>query len=155
MSQVDYWELTGDTTTIVDGLASDTFDRQLGGTERARLIFRPAGRATGHDTRAETVHEYVQYAGETPQGRAYQGGVWYQEQLDASAPVTSLVVQLRPVPTQTDTQYEGIWGLVTGGTSPNRLTNRIVLELEVVYLGDASEYADRSAIDSALGTAPL
>jgi hypothetical protein len=150
MANIDYWEFVGDSTTIVDHLASDTYDRTLGETESQTLVFRPAGRATGHETRAETVQAYLAHAGVATVSRTNDGGVYYDEpSYPASAP-NSLVVKLAPSPAQTDTQFEGIWGLVTGGSAPNRLANRIVLDLELAYLGDASDYADRAAVETAL-----
>jgi hypothetical protein len=146
---IDYWEFEGDTTIIVDGLLSETWDRQLGETETARLLFRPAGRATGHEARAEAVQAYIQHAGTAVIQRTDGGGVYYRESA-SGAPVNSFVVKIAPSTAQPDTQFEGIWGLVQGGTSPNRLTNRIELELELAYLGDASEYADRAAVETAL-----
>jgi hypothetical protein len=147
---IDYWNFEGDTTVIVDHLASETWNRVLGESEQARLVFRPAGRATGHEDRAEAVQAYGQYAGTDVVDRTDGGGVYVRESVAAAAPVDSHLVRLRPSPTQVGTQFEGIWGLVRSVESPNRLTNRIELTMELTYLGDASEYADRAAVESAL-----
>lgn len=149
MPSIDYWDFVGDSTTIVDSLVGETWNRVLGEPETARLVFRPAGRATGHEARAEAVQAYLQHAGTAVIQRTDGGGVYYRESA-SGAPVNSFVVKIAPSPTQVDTQFEGIWGLVQGGTSPNRLTNRIELNLELAYLGDASDYADRAAVETAL-----
>jgi hypothetical protein len=147
---IDYWNFEGDATTIVDSLVGETWNRVLGESETARLVFRAAGRSTDHKTRAETVQGYGQYAGTDVVARTDGGGVYVRERVAAAAPVDSHLVRLRPSPTQVGTQFEGIWGLVRSVQSPNRLTNRIELTMELTYLGDASEYADRAALRSAL-----
>jgi|GEM_PF-5801422 len=152
---IDYWNFEGDTTVIVDHLASETRNRVLGEPETARLVFRPAGRATGHEDRAETVQGYGQYAGTDVVARTDGGGVYVRERVANAAPVNSHLVRLRPSPTQVGTQFEGVWGLVRSVASPNRLTNRIELTMELTYLGDASEYADRTALRNALTEAVL
>ena len=150
MANIDNWEIVGDTTIIVDALASETWDRQLGASEPQTLRFYPAGRATDHKTRAEAVQEYGKFAGTAVVNRTDGGGVTIRERVASAAPVDSHIVKIAPSPTQPDTQFEGIWGLVESVASPNFLTNTITLEVELTYLGDASEYADRSAVETAL-----
>lgn len=149
---VDYWTFDG---TIVDGLTSPIFDRALGAEQTVGCLFRPAGRATGHKGRYLAVRDYGKYAGTSITGRTDGGGFYYQTNLDPSAPVSDLVVEIAPSPSDAGGPYEGIWALVTGYSDGNRLSNRFVLEMDVVYLGDASDYADRTAVESALTQSPI
>jgi len=149
---VDYWELDG---IIVDRIVSGTFDRQLGAEQTVELRFAENGRATGYKSRYESVLAYAKYAGTVSFGRQHGGGFWYQTELSASAPVSSLVVPIEPTPSNPGTPVSGMWALVTGHSNPNELPNRLAIDLDVAYLGDASEYADRSAVESALADSPL
>jgi len=149
---VDHWVLDG---IIVDRIVSGTFDRQLGTEQTVELRFSETGRTAGYKTRYEAVLEYAKYAGEVTYGRQRGGGVWYQEELASAAPVDSLVVPIEPVPWDPGTPISGMWALVTGHSNPNDLPNRLAVDLDVVYLGDADEYADRAAVQSALEEPPL
>lgn len=144
---VDYWTFDG---TIVDGLTSPIFDRTLGKSYPVGMNFHPAGRATSHTDRYLAVRDYAKYAGTSITGRVDGGGVYYREDLDPAAPVSSLVVPIEPSPSDVGGPFEGIWGLVEGYSDPNRLRNTFDLEVDLAYLGDASEYADRSAVETAL-----
>lgn len=152
MGLVDYWTLDG---IIVDRIVSGTVDRQLGAEQTVELRFAENGRATGYKSRYESVLAYAKYAGTVTYGRQHGGGIWYHEELSASAPVSSLVVPIEPTPASPGTPVSGLWALVTGHANPNDLPNRLAIDLDVVYLGDADEYADRAAVESALANAPL
>jgi len=152
MSAFDTIQFDGIT---VDELRSPIPDRVLGKEQTLSLGFRPAGRATGFEQRYLSVREYGEYAGTADVGRLNGGGIYVRESVAASAPVASLVVPIEPVPSDSGGPFEGIWGLVTGMTDGNRLPNRFVLDVDVTYLGDRSEYADRAALKTALGSSPL
>lgn len=148
----DYWTFDG---IIVDGLTSPIFNRTLGADQTVEMVFRPSGRATGYEERYLSVRDYGLYAGTATVGRTQGGGVYYQEDLDPAAPVESLVVPIEPQPGDADGPFEGVWALVTGYSDENRLSNRYTLSVDVVYLGDRSEYADRPAVEDALAEAPI
>jgi hypothetical protein len=143
----DYWTFDG---TIVDGLTSPIFDRRLGAEQTVGCVFRPAGRATGYEKRYKQIRAYGKHAGTATVSRTAGGGVYYDTDLDPAAPVDSLVVPIEPQPADTGGPYEGIWALVTGYSDENRLSNRFTVGVDVAYLGDRSEYADRSAVETAL-----
>jgi len=152
MVNIDYWLFDG---TIVDDVISETFDRQLGKRQTVRLKFTNNNRSTGHKDRYFTVLDYALYAGETSYGRQLQGGFWYQENISTNAPVSSLVVPIEPSPSQTGNPYEGIWCIVTDHSNPNRLSNRLIVDMEIVYIADRSDYTDRTAVENEFGTSPV
>jgi hypothetical protein len=143
----DYWTFDG---TIVDALTSPIFDRRLGAEQTVGLLFHPSDRASSYEARYQAVLDYARYAGTATISRTAGGGVYYDTDLDPAAPVSSLVVPIEPQPADTGGPFEGIWALVTGYSDENRLSNRFALGVDVAYLGDRSEYADRSAVETAL-----
>lgn len=151
----DYWEFIGDSTVIVDSITSPLPPRTLGEEVSYQLRFSPNGRATSWKDRFLAVRDYAKYAGRGEWGTANEGDVWYQERLPAGAPVNSNVVQLRPSPTDVGGVFEGVWGLVIGMGDGNRLENDLTVDVELFLLGDASDYANRSAVDTALATSPV
>jgi hypothetical protein len=153
---IDSWEFVGDATTVVDGVLSPVPPRTLGETITYRLRFAPNNRPTSHTDRYLAVRAYERYAGRASWGATHEGAVWYQERLPSGAPVNSNVVQIAPASTPPSDVFEGVWGLIEDIEEvENRLPNRLVLDVGLVYLGDADEYADRSAVESALGTSPV
>lgn len=151
----DYWNWDGDSTTIVDAVTSPLPTRTLGQEVTFTLLFSPVGRATNWKDRFLEIRLYARYAGRGEWGVAHEGEVWYQERLPAGAPVNSNVVQLRPEPTDVDGIFEGVWGLVVGMGDGNRLASDLSLDVELFLLADASDYADRSAVEAALAESPV
>jgi hypothetical protein len=151
----DYWEFRGDSTVIVDGVTTPPPPRTLGETVAAQLRFSYHNRTTSYTDRFLAVRDYERYAGRANYGAAHEGDVWYQERLPGSASVNSNVVEIVPIPEAAGGVFEGFWGLIVAMDEENMLQNNLGLELELVYLGDASDYADRSAVESALATSPV
>jgi len=75
----------------------------------------------------------------------------YRENIPSSANINSLLVGINPATELTNEDIAGVWGLVSNA-SDNRtraLTNPVV-SLEITILSEYSEYADRTAVETAL-----
>ncbi|WEL29845.1 hypothetical protein HBNXHx_1739 [Haloferax volcanii] len=62
---------------------------------------------------------------------------------------------IAPAPADSGGVFEGFWGLITEVSDGNKLDDYLTLDISLVYLADASEYADRSAVEAALSKSPV
>lgn len=82
-----------------------------------------------------------------------QGVPWVAEDLPASAPVDSQV--LKVVPGSAVHDIESFWGVLVGGTDNSHPPGSRRMDVELVFLADGSEFADRSALKDDLGDTSL
>lgn len=140
------WTIAG---TTVDGLRDSPTPTWTWGEETSlRFKFEESD----VETRYHALLEYVRDAGlATTTVYNTRGRARYEERLPAAATVSSLVVALEPGSDVID--VDGVWALVTGGRDESRpVTGTRELSLRVVPLALRGTYADRQAVEDALGT---
>lgn len=141
------WTIAG---THVDGVETTDPSPQRGGELTLACEFDERSEAaTGRDERYDAIKDYLAYAHTVRHGVDAEGEVWFRLDTNTNDPVESHVVSVDP---GEDVDVEGFWGLVVGGDPQSDGPWDVKpLDLELVYIAPLSDYADRDAVESALG----
>lgn len=154
-----YWDIGTDDATapnqradaLVGGEPIPTPTR--GGDINLEYIFETGGQTTGYKTRYENVRQYLDYAGaiSVEETANYEPAIF--ENVPSSASKPSVIVDFVPS-SGVSGDISGLWGAITGGEdiSPSVPSGVRALSLDVVYLGELSDYADRQAVKEDLET---
>lgn len=110
-----------------------------------------ANESAGFRTRYETVRQLLDYTGLAAYGTDSLGVPWYTETLPTAATVDSHVVSLTPSSDLQNVSVRGMWALVTGGGDETTMGADLALSLSIFVLADIDDYADRDAVEAALG----
>ncbi|QLH82456.1 hypothetical protein [Halosimplex pelagicum] len=140
-----------DTDVVVNGTTGDIVEAVPGRQETATLLFSsPVDGEPAARQRFETARQLLEFAHTGARGRDDDGVPWYRERLPAAAPVDSQVVRLAPSVDVAAKSFRGVWAVVVGGQAANQ-TFSPRLQLDLFVLADEDDYADRSAVEDALG----
>jgi hypothetical protein len=121
----------------------------LGGSTGAVVGATPD--PNNHIDRYEAVRKYTEYSGRYNLLTALDGTVRISDHTPSSAPIPSIIVHLSPGPANESTP--GLWVVIDDvDDSTVRPADVARLELTVVLLSRGDEYADRSALKSAIGS---
>jgi hypothetical protein len=128
--------------------ASITPTRTRGRQFTLELLFLPPDHAE-----YESLVERLAFVDPVFTGRNNNGVPWVDERLPARAPVDSQILKVVP---GAAVQIEPFWAVLAGGqdNSRPRRGNKTV-SVDVVFLADGDEYADRAAVQDALGALSL
>ena len=103
---------------------------------------------TGFSDRYRAARAYLEYANAVNTITSIEGKTFFVERLPPIAPVETQFVKVRPPDNNDNPDF---WAVITGGNTTTEADNeRRRLELEVTYLGEVDDYADRSAARSVL-----
>ena len=151
-----YWDIgTDDSTTPdqrADGLVGEVPDYTRGDEISLEFVFVASARSTGYKTRYKNVREYLDYAGaiSVEETANYEPAIF--ENVPSSASKPSVIVDFDPSP-DIDADIDGLWGAIVGGEDTTTIpTSNATLSLDVVVLGELSDYADRQAVKDDLET---
>lgn len=141
------WTVAG---TDIDGVATTDPSEQRGEEMTLTCAFDVNSESgTARDTRYDAVKDYLAYAHTVTWGVDEPGDVWFRLKTNSNDPADSHVVKVEPGP---DVDVNAFWGLVIGGDpQTDGPWSTKLLELDVVYLAPLSDYADRDAVETALG----
>lgn len=106
---------------------------------------------TAKATRYNTARQLLAYPNSGDRGLDEDRLAWFEETIPSEAPVDSQVVQLVPSSDLQAKSFRGVWAVVTGGRDRTRFGSNLVLELDLFVLAESSDYADRAAMETALG----
>lgn len=144
-----------DTTWDIDGItANGLIGSQpaltLGESATYSFRFSPDPGLTDHLTRVSNIKAYQRHAGAAAVWKTIDGDVRFKEQQSGTP---DLVVKIEPAAGTVSTQ--AIWGLVMGLDIQEDSTpqEKVVVNLDVIYLGDLSEYATEADLRNSLETA--
>lgn len=87
-------------------------------------------------------------------GVSHDSVPWVQEDLPSRAPVSSQVLLVEPGADVQD--IDPFWGALTNGDDSSRPPRGLrTMTVELVFLADGSEYADRTALKNDIGASSL
>lgn len=138
----------------VDGIEGSVPTVTRGVERTATLLFEEASEsATAFDERYRTLRRYLEYD-PGPLVRRWttdDGPPRYRERVPDDASVSTYVVDVEPDAGVADA--EGFWAVVVGGETDSRgFGNHRLLTLDLFVLAELSEYADKSAVETAFGS---
>jgi len=127
-------------------LQSNTPTRTRGETVSLSIGFDPQSHANDYDDMVER----LAFVSPVRTGRNHNGVPWVQEDLPARAPVSSQVLEVVPGAGVDD--IESFWGALVGGTDESMPPRGLkTMTVELVFLADGDEYADRTALKNDIG----
>lgn len=124
---------------------STTPTRTRGETATLDLTFAPANSSDYGD-----MQDQLEFTDPVWTGVNLSGVPWVKEDLPARAPVSTQIFEITPGSDIQD--VDAFWGVITGGSDdsqPARADKRV--SVDVVFLADGSEYADRTTLKNDLG----
>jgi hypothetical protein len=136
---------SGETYTVESGTEEVYSSADIDGT------LNVDGTLTLTEGQFDTLRQLADHAGSFATVQTLNNTQNYREQIPSDASVDSIVVGIEPAQALKDRNVDGVWGIVSNGTDARSAAlSRNLFQLEVQVLAEYSEYADHSAIETAL-----